>query len=236
MPTVLITGANRGLGLEFAKQYAEAGWTVIACCRDRGTADELRNLAKANEGRVKVERLDVLDHATIETVAAAYKGQPIDVLINNAGEMGPKREDIGRQSFGGMEYDIWDRILRTNVFGPMKVSEEFVENVAAGEHKKIIHISSTVGSNEESRTKPVFCYGPSKAALTKVSTLMAEVLRARGISVLALCPGHVKTQLGGIDAKIEIPDSITGMRKVIDGLNLETSGSYLRYTGETVAF
>ena len=123
MPTVLITGANRGLGLEFAKQYAEAGWTVIACCRDRGTADEIRNLAKANGGRVKVGRLDVLAHASIEAVAETYKGQPIDILINNAGEMGPKREDIGRQSFGGMEYDIWDRIMRTNVFGPMKVSE-----------------------------------------------------------------------------------------------------------------
>lgn len=195
MPTVLITGANRGLGLEFAKQYAETGWTVIACCRDRGTADELRNLAKAHEGRVKVERLDV-----------------------------------------HMEYDIWDRIIRTNVFGPMKVSEAFVDNIAAGGHKKIINISSTVGSNAESRDKPAFCYGPSKAALTKVSTLMAEVLRERGISVLALCPGHVKTQLGGLDAKIEIPDSITGMRQVIDGLGLQTSGSYLRYTGETVAF
>lgn len=236
MPTVLITGANRGLGLEFAVQYAEAGWDLIACCRDRGTADDLRNLAKAHEGRVKVERLDVLDHTTIEAVAAAYREQPIDVLINNAGEMGPKREDIGRQSFGSMEYDIWDRILRTNVFGPMKVSEEFVENVAVSELKKIINISSTVGSNAESRDKPVFCYGPSKAALTKVSTLMAEVLRPRGISVLALCPGHVKTQLGGLDAKIEIPDSISGMREVIAGLSLETSGSYLRYTGDTVAF
>lgn len=236
MPTVLITGANRGLGLEFAIQYAEAGWEVIACCRDRGTADDLRNLAKANEGRIKVERLDVLDHATIESVAKAYQGEPIDVLINNAGEMGPKREDIGRQSFGGMEYDIWERILRTNVFGPMKVSEEFVDNVAASNLKKIINISSTVGSNAESRDKPVFCYGPSKAALTKVSTLMAEVLRPRGISVLALCPGHVKTQLGGLDAKVEIPDSIAGMREVIGGLSLETSGSYLRYTGDTVAF
>lgn len=236
MPTVLITGANRGLGLEFAKQYAGAGWTVIACCRDRGTADELRILAKANEGRVKVERLDVLDHATIDAVAETYRGQPIDILINNAGEMGPKREDIGRQSFGGMEYDIWERIIRTNVFGPMKVSEAFVDNIAAGEHRKIINISSTVGSNAESRDKPVFSYGPSKAALTKVSTLMAEALRERGVSVLALCPGHVKTQLGGLDAKIEIPVSITGMRKVIDGLSLETSGSYLRYTGETVAF
>ena len=236
MPTVLITGANRGLGLEFATQYAGAGWDVIACCRDRGTADDLRNLAKASEGRVKVERLDVLDHATIEAVAETYKGRPIDILINNAGEMGPKREDIGRQSFGGMDYGIWERILRTNVFGPMKVSEAFVDHVAAGEFKKIINISSTVGSNAESRDKPVFCYGPSKAALTKVSTLMAEVLRDRGIAVLALCPGHVKTQLGGLDAKIEIPDSITGMRKVIDGLSLENSGSYLRYTGETVAF
>ena len=236
MPTVLITGASRGLGLEFVRQYAEAGWTVIACCRERGTADELRNIAKGSDGRVKVERLDVLDDATIEAVAETYKGQPIDVLINNAGIMGPKREDIGRQSFGSMDYGIWESILRTNVFGPMKVCEAFIDSVAASDLKKIINITSTIGSNVESRTKPVFCYGPSKAALTKVSTLMAEVLRGRGISVLALCPGHVKTQLGGLDAQIEIPDSISGMRNVIDGLSLDTSGSYLRYTGDTVAF
>lgn len=236
MPTVMVTGANRGLGLEFVRQYAADGWEVIACCRDRGGADELRDISQASDGRVTVERLDVRDFATIETVARDYEGRAIDVLINNAGEMGPKREDIGRQSFGSMDYGEWERIFRTNVFGPMKVSETFVDNVAASEQKRIVNISSTIGSNIEGARAQVFCYGPSKAALNKVSTLMAQALRDRGITVIALCPGHVKTRLGGLDAKIEPHVSIGGMRTVIDGLTLEKTGSYLRYTGETVAF
>jgi NAD(P)-dependent dehydrogenase (short-subunit alcohol dehydrogenase family) len=236
MPTVLVAGANRGLGLEFVRQYAADGWEVIAGCRDRGGADELSSIKDASDGRVVVERLDVLNFSTTASVAKDYKGRAIDVLINNAGEMGPKREDIGRQSFGSMDYGEWARIFRTNVFGPMKVSETFVDSVAASDQKKIVHISSTIGSNVEGTRAQVFCYGPSKAALNKVSTLMAEALRDRGITVAALCPGHVKPRLGGLDAKIEPADSIGGMRKVIAGLTLEATGAYIRYTGETVAF
>jgi NAD(P)-dependent dehydrogenase (short-subunit alcohol dehydrogenase family) len=180
-----VTGANRGLGLAFVRQYAADGWEVIAGCRDRGGADELRSIKDASDGRVTVERLDVLNFSTIASVAKDYNGRAIDVIINNAGEMAPNREDIGRQSFGSKDYGEWARIFRTNVFGPMKVSETFLDNAAASDQKKIVHMLSTIGSNVEGARTQVFCCGPSKAALNKVLILMAEALRDRGITVPA---------------------------------------------------
>ena len=236
MPKVLITGANRGIGLEFVSQYAAEGWDVIACCRDPEGAGALRDIARTYDGRVKVASLDVLDHSTIEAIAEAYHGEPIDVVINNAGIPGPRGETIARQQFGAMDYDEWVRVLRTNTLGPMKVSEAFADNVAASEQKKIIHISSTIGSNVEAHAQ-AFCYSSSKAALTKVSTLMAEALRERGITVLALCPGHVKgVGMAGPAGKIDARESIAGMRNVVDRVRLADSGGYRRYNGETIAF
>ncbi len=236
MPKVLITGANRGIGLEFVRQYVAEGWHVIACCREPGGADELRDISRASDGRATVERLDVLDHATIDAAAKAHTGEPIDLVINNAGIIGPRGEAVAQQQFGAMDYEEWLRVLRTNTLGPMKVSEAFAGNVAASEQKMIVHISSTIGSNAEEQAQ-VFCYGTSKAALTKVSTLMAEALRGRGITVLALCPGHVKDAgMGGPDANVELIDSIAGMRKVIAAAGLADTGGFRRYNGDTIAF
>jgi len=228
-----VTGANRGLGLAFVRQYAADGWEVIAGCRDRGGADELRSIKDASDGRVTVERLDVLNFSTIASVAKDYNGRAIDVIINNAGEMAPKREDIGRQSFGSMDYGEWARIFRTNVFGPMKVSETFLDNAAASDQKKIVHMLSTIGSNLEGVRTPVFCCGPSKAALNKVSILMAEALRDRGPRIVSRPCEDAPRRSRREDRPA---DSIGGMRKVIAGLTLEATGGYIRYTGETVAF
>ena len=236
MPKVLITGANRGIGLEFVRQYVAEGWHVIACCREPGGADELRDISQASGGRVTVERLDVLDHATIDAAAKAHTGEPIDLVINNAGITGPRGEAVVQQQFGAMDYEEWVRVLRTNTLGPMKVSEAFADNVAASEQKKIVHISSTIGSNAEEQAQ-VFSYGASKAALTKVSTLMAAALRERGVTVLALCPGHVKDAgMGGPGANVELTDSIAGMRQVIERSGLAATGCFLRYNGDTIAF
>ena len=236
MPKVLITGANRGIGFEFVSQYAAEGWDVIACCRDPEGAGALHEFAATSGGRVKVAPLDVLDHSTIDATAEAYRGEPIDVVINNAGIPGPRHEIIERQQFGTMDYEEWIHVLRTNTLGPMKVSEAFADNVAASEQKKIIHISSTVGSNVEAQIQ-AFVYCSSKAALTKVSTLMAEALRERGITVLALCPGHVKgVGMAGSAGSTDARESIAGMREVIDGAGLADSGGYRRYNGETIAF
>jgi NAD(P)-dependent dehydrogenase (short-subunit alcohol dehydrogenase family) len=240
MPTVLITGANRGIGLEFTRQYAADGWDVIACCRDPegDSAADLRDIAAGSEGRVAIEAMDMLDHASIEAVAAAYKGQPVDVLINNAGIIGPVPipDHLDAQHFGTIDYEVWDTVIRTNTFAPIKMAEAFADNIRAGEQRKIITLSSTVGSFQEERI-PAFCYCTSKTAVTKAVQLLAEVLRGENIIAMAFCPGHVKTRMGEAGgATVEIPDSVTGMRGLIAGFTMSDTGTFRRYNGDTVAW
>ncbi len=241
MPTVLITGANRGLGLEFAKQYADnefakqyAEWTVIATCRNPDKADQLNGLA-SEHGTVTVHQMDVADHGSVDNLARTLTGQPIDVLINNAGIAS---DDFARQMLGNFDFDGWANMIRTNTFGPLKVCEAFMDNVAAGEVKKIAAVSSTVGSLSEMNNYPVYPYGTSKAALNKAMRVMAEQLRDQDIAVMCLCPGHAKTDMGmkAEGASVEVDDSVSGMRQQIDNLSMNTTGTFKRYNGETVAW
>ena len=237
MPTVLITGANRGLGLEFARQYAADGWKVIACCRNPESADDLASLAAGNSD-VTIEKLDVVDHAAIETLGKKYAGVPIDVLLNNAGIIGPLpiAENIERQHFGSMEYDVWEDVLRVNTFAPVKMAEVFLENVAASEQKKIVTISSTVGSITEMAI-PGLAYASSKTALNRVMTIIAGQVKDRGIIVAMYCPGYVKTRMDAFGyAMVEIPDSIAALRPMIDDLTIEQTGSYTGHDGRTIGW
>lgn len=239
MPTILITGANRGIGLEFTNQYVADGWTVIACCRNpkgEGAAD-LRAIADGASERVTLETMDMLDHGSIEAVAAKYKGAPIDVLLNNAGIIGPVpiADHLGAQHFGSIDYDVWDTVIRTNTFAPIKMAETFLDNVLAGEHKKIITLSSTVGSFQEDMT-PAFCYCTSKTAVTKAVQLLSEALKDKNVVAMAFCPGHVKTRMGIGGATVEIPDSVAGMRALIADFTMTDTGTFRRFNGETVAW
>lgn len=239
MPTVLITGANRGIGLEFTRQYAEDGWTVIACCRDpdgAGAAD-LRALAEMAGGRVSIEKMDMLDHGSIDSIAKKYTGTPIDVLLNNAGIIGPVpiQDHLDAQHFGTIDYEVWDQVIRTNTFAPIKMAEAFIEHVRAGDQKKIITLSSTVGSFQEDVT-PAFCYCTSKTAVTKAVQLLSEAVKTEGVIAMAFCPGHVKTRMGVGGATVEIPDSVTGMRGLIDGFTMSDTGTFRRFNGDTVAW
>jgi len=234
MPTVFITGASRGLGLEFAKQYAADGWQVIATCRNPDQASELKALA-AQKPSVSVEEMDVSDHEEVDRVAAKLADQIIDVLVNNAGIAS---NDFSAQMLGGFDFDAWANLLRTNTFGPMKVSEAFMENVANSSNGKISTVSSTVGSLSQMNDYPVYPYATSKAALNKAMRLMAEQLRDRNIAVICLCPGHAKTDMGlsADGASVEVDDAVSGMRKQIVDLSMDTSGSFKRYNGETIAW
>jgi NAD(P)-dependent dehydrogenase (short-subunit alcohol dehydrogenase family) len=235
--TVLITGANRGLGLEFTRQYADEGWKVIACCRNPGEADELGRIA-ADKPDVVIEKLDVADHAAIDSLGKKYAGVPIDVLLNNAGIIGPIpiAENIERQHFGSMEYDVWEGVLRVNTFGPVKMAEVFLENVAASEQKKIVTISSTVGSITEMAI-PALAYASSKTALNRVMTIIAGQVKERGIIVAMYCPGYVKTRMDAFGyAMVEIPDSIAALRPMIAGLTIEDTGSYTGHDGRTIGW
>jgi NAD(P)-dependent dehydrogenase (short-subunit alcohol dehydrogenase family) len=237
MFTVLITGANRGLGLEFARQYAEDGWRVIACCRSPESADELKALAGKHPD-IAVEKLDVQDHSQIEELAREYAGQPVDVLLNNAGLIGPLPYDehIERQHFGSTDYAVWDAVLRTNVYGPLKMAEAFVEHVAASEQKVIANISSEV-SSIAGFAIPAIAYASSKSALNRAMTIVAGQLRERGIIVALFCPGYVKTRMDFSNyATVEIPESITALRALIGGLTIEDSGTFRRYDGKPLAW
>jgi NAD(P)-dependent dehydrogenase (short-subunit alcohol dehydrogenase family) len=236
VPSVLITGANRGIGFEFARQYAAEGWDVIACCRKPDFATELAELA-ATGRRVKIMPLDVTDKEGVAGLANELSEHPLDVLLNNAGIIGPVPipENIGLQHFGTIDYGLWERVLQTNTLAPIRMAEAFLPQLEAGSQKKIANLSSTIGSIAE-RDTPAMAYATSKAALNKALRLLAEQLRERGISVGIYCPGYVQTRMDFGGADITTADSVAGLRRLIGSLTPERSGEFLRYNGERVAW
>lgn len=236
MPTLLVTGANQGLGLEFTRQYAAEGWDVIACCRRPEQATELSALA-ANNPAITIEPLDIRDPAAISGLARRHASRPVDLLLNNAGIIGafPLNENFHRQHFGSVDYTLWEEVLQTNTFGPVRMAEAFVEHVAASKRRLIISLSSTTGSISES-DRAALAYTTSKSALNKAMTVIAGQLRERGIIVALVCPGYVKTRMNAGGATVEIPESVSGVRRVIDALTLEDTGCFRRYNGETIGW
>ena len=230
--TVLITGSNRGLGFEFVKQYSGLGWSIIASCRNPDSADELNAFA-AEHDNVVVEYLDLLDHEGIDALAEKYKGQPIDVLLNNAGLMrGP---DL-YQMVGTIDYDEFDRFYRINAMGPLKVIEAFYPNVKAGNLKIIAAL--TTGQGEDGIPVPGFSlYKTSKAALDSIQREVAIRWKRQGVKVVTLQPGRVLTHgesAGPNQNTVDINDSIGGMIVVIDHLTMEQSGHTINWNGELI--
>lgn len=238
MPRVLITGANRGIGYEFTKQYSNEGWSVIACCRDVSSesSKDLRELGKKNN-IISIEKMDLLSHDSINFISEKYKSIPIDIIINNAGILGPIpiADNLNAGHFGTINYQNWENVIKTNTFGPIKIAESFIENIKLGDEKKIITLSSTVGSFQESIV-PSFCYSTSKTAVTKAVQLLAEVLRDEKIISMAFCPGHVMTRMGWSGATVKTEDSVKGMRLIIKNLSITDTASFKRYNGETIAW
>jgi NAD(P)-dependent dehydrogenase (short-subunit alcohol dehydrogenase family) len=243
--TVLITGANSGLGLELAKQYAAKGWTVIATHR-RSEIPESLAAVIAEHPNVRVERMDVASIEEIEALAAKLEGVPIDVLINNAGVYADRsvcqgddtcRGEGGTQSFGNMDYELFDTIMTVNVRGPLVVSENFLDNVRASGQKKIVAISSTNGSvSEPLGGSGAISYRASKAALNRAFQLVAVHEKPEGVIVLLLHPGAVLTERQAdldFPGMIEMEPSVRGMIEVIDKATLEDSGRFIQYDGTT---
>lgn len=234
MPTALITGANRGIGLELARQYAADGWQVLATCRDPAGAAELRELPAE---QVELHPLDVTDHRAVDSLAERLAGRPLDLLLNNAGIIGPVpvAEHIDRQHFGQIDYTLWEQVLRTNTLAPVKLAEALLPNVLAGEQKKIVTLSSTVGSITE-RATPAIAYATSKTAVNKAMTLLAGQLREQGVVVALVCPGYVQTRMDFGTADVTPAVSVAGIRGLIAGFTLDDSGTFRRYNGDTVAW
>lgn len=223
MPTVLITGANRGLGLEFARQYARDDWDVIATCRNPGGATELDDLA-TETGNVNIEALDVDNFSAVDELAGKLSGRPIDVLINNAGIGGPRQESMDMDEEGFMQ------VLHTNTVAPLKMCQAFRTNVAASEQKKIAVISSGLGSIENNNGGR-YAYRASKAALNMIMKGLAADWEQDGITIVVFSPGWVKTDMGGPNAMYTPEESISGMKEILSSVTIADSGEFLTHTG-----
>ena len=207
MPTALITGVSRGLGKELARQYAEDGWEVIGTTR---------------------RELEMTDTQQIRSFAKGLKGKPLDLLFCNAGISGKRGMAVG-----SFDFDSWEEVLRVNLLGPAALAEALVDNVAASERRTIAMMSSRLGSISESSgmTLP---YSTSKAALNMLAKGLAATLAGRGITVVALSPGWVRTDMGGAGAPLTPEASVNGLRKVIAGLKKKDSGKFFSHDGSEI--
>ena len=226
MASLLITGANRGLGLEFCRQYAEQGDQVIATCRDPEHATALSDLAK-QFNNIEVRALDVSDFGQIDQLSQRLQNQHIDVLINNAGVYG----DRSATGFGQLNYQDWMRTLTVNTLAPVKMAEAFLPNLLNGQGKLIVNVSSLMGSLSDNSSGGNILYRSSKAALNAAMKSLSIDLRADQIGVLILHPGWVKTDMGGQNALIEVQESVTGMKNCIANFDWADTGVFKRYDG-----
>lgn len=222
MPTVLVTGASRGLGREFCRQYAAEGWRVLATMRDPDAASPF------DRDDIERYRLDVSDRDRILELARELEGTAIDLLVNNAGMWGGDEEE----GFGRCSDALWMEELRVHVLGTMAMCEAFAPHVAASAQKRIVQISSGNGSLGREDNTSTYPYNSTKAALNMITRGMAFDLRGRGITVVALSPGYVATDMSGPDADLTPDESVSAMRTVIERLGPTDSGGFRRYTGE----
>src|SRR6476620_1767894 len=226
MASALITGANRGIGLEFARQYLANGWQVYAACRDPASASELSRLAEDSDNKLRILAMEVTDPASIHAAATQLDGQAIDLLLNNAGIIGPRGQTIGN-----IDYEAWANVLAVNTMGPMRVSEAFVEQVARSERKLIVTLTSGMGSIADNTSGGSILYRSSKAAVNMVMRSLAIDLAPRGIICVVINPGWVRTDMGGTNATLDPSESISRMRRVIATLGPELSGKFFNHTG-----
>ena len=207
---------------------------MLACARSPSRAPELQALAAASDGRITVHALDVTDHAQIDALAGELRGQPIDVLINCAGVMGRDSfadKGMAMQRFGQTDYDEWAHVMRVNVFGPMKMAEAFVTHLAASEQKKLVTLTSIVGSMGQNSLGGLYAYRSSKAAANCVMKCLSLDLKRHGIIALPMHPGWVRTDIGGLRGELDVATSVAGLREVIAGITPAQAGHFLQWDG-----
>ncbi len=226
--TVFVTGASRGIGLGFVEQYADAGWRVLASCRDLSTATDLTGLA-ASHGGIELFELDVTQPDATEALSTELGEMAIDVLVNNAGIYGRKRLPLAQ-----VDRAEWLSVLEVNALAPFFVTRALLPQLDLGESKVVAMLGSKVGSMADNAAGGNFAYRTSKAALNQVVKTLSIDLADRGLLTVALHPGWVQTDMGGPNALIDIEESVRGLRKVIDELRPDQSGSFLSFDGRTI--
>lgn len=234
MGTWLVTGANRGIGLEYVRQLASAGETVIATARNPAEAAELAILAEANDN-VRLEALDLEDRASVIALGQRLEGVAIDVLLNNAGLYGGSWDNAShRQSHDSMDYDLWEQIMRVNVLAPFQMVQVLRANLSASERKLVINMSSDLGSIANNAQGQSYAYRSSKAALNMVTKGLSVELANQGFTVISMAPGWTQTDLGGTSAQWPVAESVANQLKVIAGLTAQDNGRFVNLLGNNV--
>ncbi len=227
MGSVLVTGSNRGLGLEWVRRYADDGWRVYATCRQPEAAQALTELARSCP-RISVHRLDVTAPDQIADLAAVLGEAPLDRLINNAGVY---FERWGRDRLGTIDYAAWLETLDVNILGAFRVTEALLPNLKRAAGARVVNISSHMGSIADINVPNDYAYRSSKAALNAASRGLAHELAAFGIGLLILHPGWVRTRMGGEDAPLSAAESVAGMQALVERYTPAMAGRFFRYDG-----
>ena len=225
MPNVLITGANRGIGLQLTKHYIDAGWDVIATYQNAEGNDALQALACP---RLTLLQADVSNDEGISKIASYFQGQGLDLLINNAGIYGPRDK-----TFGKVERQAWREILEVNTISPMMLAQSLADSLAQNKGTLAI-ISSKVGSIDDNTSGNAYMYRTSKTAVNQVIKCLSIDLGPRDITVVSLHPGWVRTDMGGPNGSIDVLTSVSGLTKVIENLNADQNGHFINYDGSPI--
>jgi len=227
MANILVTGSNRGLGLELVRQYARAGWRVFATCRYPAEAAELHQLARECS-EISIHRLDVTVPEDIKAIRWELEQTPLDILFNNGGVY--LEDDYRLPALGNIRYDLWLRTLEVNTLGAVRLTETLIDNVANSDRRLVAAMTSHMGSITDIDIPGSYYYRSSKAALNAAMSGMAEALREREVGVLLLHPGGVRTRMGPSDG-ISPEESVKGLRQVIDRFTLAQTGGFFKYDG-----
>lgn len=229
MNSILVTGANRGLGLEWVRQYAADDWRVYATCRYPAEAEDLKKLMK-RYSNITLHRLDVTSHEDIYALASELNHQYIDILLNNAGTY-LEKEGL---SLGHINYEDWLKTMQVNTMGAVRVTEGLLKQLARGQKRLVVMTSSHMGSITDIGSPGSYYYRSSKAALNAAAVGLSLELKPMKIGLLIVHPGAVKTRMGGVASRLESHESVNSMRQLLDGFTVAQSGRFFRYDGSEI--
>lgn len=226
---ILITGANRGIGLEMVRYSLEQGWRIFACCRNPHNADKLFNIAKLSNGKISVHIADMLELSTVQALAYELRNDSIDILINNAGIYGSDKN-----TFGSVDVESWMQAFQINCVAPLKMVEAFSEQLFMGNRKLVACMSSKMGSMADNGYGNSYIYRSSKAALNAVVKSLSIDLKEKNIISVALHPGWVKTDMGGSGAEITTRESVEQIFRNLSLLTIQDSGRFIDIDGSDI--
>ncbi len=234
MANIIITGANRGIGLALVKTYLLGGNRVFALCRQPQQADQLNELAASAGDQLTVHTVDMADADSITTFAGSLKDTPVDVLLNVAGIVGGRTDSLLKAPFSEADFDDWRTAFEVMTIGPFRLTQAVLPNLIAA-RGKVMTVSSQIAASTWPRGG-LYAYGATKAAVNRLMRSLAFDLRDKGVTVALVHPGWVQTDMGGANAEITPQESAAGIKQVLDGLTLEDTGKFFKWNGEEHAW